>query len=68
MAKIGVLGAEILKKYRRHALIGVLILSALITPPDVISQLLVTFPIYSLYELGIIIVKSVEKNRLKELN
>jgi sec-independent protein translocase protein TatC len=68
MAKIGLLGADILKKYRRHALIGVLILSALITPPDVISQLLVTFPIYALYELGIIVVKSVEKKRLKEFN
>lgn len=66
LAKIGILGADILKKYRRHALIGILILSALITPPDVISQLLVTFPIYSLYELGIIVVKSVEKKRLKE--
>ena len=66
LAKIGILGADILKKYRRHALVGILILSALITPPDVISQLLVTFPIYSLYELGIIVVKSVEKKRLKE--
>ena len=66
LAKIGILGADILKKYRRHALVGVLILSALITPPDVISQLLVTFPIYSLYELGIIVVKSVEKKKLKE--
>ena len=56
LAKIGIIGVDILKKYRKHALVGVLILSALITPPDVISQLLVTFPIYSLYELGIIIV------------
>ncbi len=68
MAKIGLLGVDILKKYRRHALIGILILSALITPPDVISQLLVTFPIYALYELGIIVVKSVENKRLKEFN
>ena len=68
MAKIGLLGVDILKKYRRHALIGILILSALITPPDVISQLLVTFPIYALYELGIIVVKYVENKRLKEFN
>ena len=68
LAKIGVIGVEILKKYRKHALVAILILSALITPPDVISQLLVTFPIYSLYELGIIIVKSVERKRLRELN
>ena len=68
LAKIGVIGVDILKKYRKHALVAILILSALITPPDVISQLLVTFPIYSLYELGIIIVKSVERKRLRELN
>ena len=65
LSKIGLIGVEILKKYRRHALVGVLILSALITPPDVISQLLVTLPIYALYELGIVVVKSVEKKRLK---
>ena len=68
LAKIGIIGVDILKKYRKHALVAILILSALITPPDVISQLLVTFPIYSLYELGIIIVKSVERKRLRELN
>jgi sec-independent protein translocase protein TatC len=68
LAKIGILGVDILRKYRRHALVGVLILSAIITPPDVISQLLVTFPIYALYELGIVVVKTVEKKRLKESN
>ena len=68
LSKIGLIGVEILKKYRRHALVGVLILSALITPPDVISQILVTLPIYALYELGIVVVKSVEKKRLKEIN
>ena len=59
LAKIGILGADILKKYRKHSLVAILILSALITPPDVVSQLMVSFPIYSLYEFGIIIVKRV---------
>ena len=59
---------SILKKYRKHSLVAILILSALITPPDVISQLIVSFPIYALYEFGIIIVKRVEKKRLNELN
>ena len=66
-AKIGILGADILKKYRKHSLVAILILSALITPPDVVSQLMVSFPIYALYEFGIIIVKRVEKKRLREL-
>ena len=68
LAKIGILGADILKKYRKHSLVAILVLSALITPPDVVSQLLVSFPIYALYEFGIIIVKRVEKKRLKELS
>ena len=67
LAKIGILGPDILKKYRKHSLVAILILSALITPPDVVSQLLVSFPIYALYEFGIIIVKRVEKKRLKDL-
>ena len=48
LAKIGILGSAILKKYRRHSLVVILILSAIITPPDVVSQLLVTIPVYSL--------------------
>ena len=64
LAKVGLINSIVLKKYRRHAIVIVLILSALITPPDVISQLLVTFPIYILYELGILIVVSIEKKLL----
>jgi sec-independent protein translocase protein TatC len=67
LAKLGILSADVLKKYRRHSLVGILILSALITPPDVVSQLLVSFPIYALYEFGIIIVKRVENKNLKEI-
>ena len=67
LAKIGILGPDILKKYRKHSLVAILILSALITPPDVVSQLLVSFPIYALYEFGIIIVKRVEKKRKKDI-
>lgn len=61
LAKIGILGSAILKKYRRHSLVVILILSAIITPPDVVSQLLVTIPVYSLYEIGVLVVKRVEK-------
>ena len=60
LAKIGILGSAILKKYRRHSLVVILILSAIITPPDVVSQLLVTIPVYSLYEIGVLVVKRVE--------
>ena len=63
LAKIGVLSSAVLKKYRRHSIVVILILSAIITPPDVISQLLVTLPIYTLYEIGIVVVKRVEKRK-----
>jgi sec-independent protein translocase protein TatC len=63
LAKIGILSSAVLKKYRRHSIVVILILSAIITPPDVISQLLVTFPIYTLYEIGIVVVKRVEKRK-----
>ena len=63
LAKIGILSSAVLKKYRRHSIVVILILSAIITPPDVISQLLVTLPIYTLYEIGIVVVKRVEKTK-----
>jgi len=59
--KLGVLNAGVLKKYRKHAIIGILILSAIITPPDLISQVIVGVPIVLLYEVGILVSKRVEK-------
>lgn len=63
LSKIGVVTPEFLKKYRKHAIVGVLILSAIITPPDFISQVIVSVPIIILYEVGIVISKRVEKAR-----
>ena len=66
LTKIGLVTPEILKKYRKFALIFVLIISALITPPDIVSQIIVAIPILILYELSIYISKVVIKNQLKE--
>lgn len=63
LAKIGVVSSKFLKRYRRHALILILILSAIITPPDIASQILVSIPLALLYEIGIIIAKRVERRR-----
>ena len=65
LSKIGMVTPEFLRKYRKHSIVGVLILSAIITPPDFISQVIVSIPIILLYEIGIIISGRVEKNRLK---
>ena len=53
LGKLGVVNSEILKKYRKHALFLLTLVSALITPPDILSCILVTIPLYMLYELSI---------------
>jgi sec-independent protein translocase protein TatC len=65
LAKIGIITASFLRKYRKHAIVGVLILAAAITPPDLVSQIVVSIPILLLYEIGIFVVARVEKNKLK---
>jgi sec-independent protein translocase protein TatC len=59
----GIVTSKMLKSYRRHSIVIILIVSALITPPDVVSQLLIAMPILVLYEVGIIIAKRLEKQR-----
>jgi sec-independent protein translocase protein TatC len=59
LAKIGILTADTMKEYRRVAVVVILILSAVITPPDVTSQIILCFPILLLYELGIVIARKV---------
>jgi sec-independent protein translocase protein TatC len=61
LAKIGLISSTFMKKYRKHSFVVTLILSAIITPPDVFSQVLVAIPIVVLYELSIIIAKRIEK-------
>lgn len=66
LTKMGLITPDFLKKYRKHALVLVLILAAIITPPDVISQIIVGIPIMILYEVSIIISKIVVKRELKK--
>lgn len=63
LTKIGLFDSAFLKKYRKHAIVIILILAAIITPPDVISQVIVSIPILILYEIGIVVSKRVEKQR-----
>ncbi len=66
LSKFGITSPEFLKKYRKYTLIIVLIVAAIITPPDVISQVIVSIPIMILYEFSIIISKLVyKKERIK---
>jgi len=67
LAKMGIVSVEFLKTYRKHAIVVFFILSAIITPPDMFSQLLVSFPLIFLYEISIKIARRVEKSRVDEL-
>ena len=66
LTKIGLVTPEILKKYRKIALVIVLILSAIITPPDVASQIVVAIPVLILYQISIHISKLVLKRENKK--
>ncbi|MDR2847657.1 MAG: twin-arginine translocase subunit TatC [Bacteroidales bacterium] len=57
LTKVGVVTPEVLKKYRKHAYIILLILAAVITPPDIFSQILVVLPLMMLYEASILLTK-----------
>ncbi len=61
LTKAGIVTPTLLKKYRKFALVGVLILSAIITPPDILSQIIVAIPVVILYELSIGISRMVIK-------
>lgn len=65
LTKVGLVTPEILKKYRKIALVVVLILSAVITPPDVTSQIVVSIPVLILYQVSIYISKLVVKRDAK---
>ena len=66
LTKMGLITPDFLKKYRKHALVLVLVLAAVITPPDIISQIIVAIPILMLYEVSIYISKIVIKRELKK--
>jgi sec-independent protein translocase protein TatC len=67
MGKAGLVSAGGLKSVRKYAVVGILVLAALVTPPDVITQLILFVVVYGLYEVSIQLVARVEKKREKEL-
>ncbi len=63
LSKIGIITPQKLKKYRKHAIVLFLIISGIITPPDVFSQFLVAIPLYLLYEFSIKISRKVHEKK-----
>ncbi len=66
LGKAGIIGSETMKKFRKHAVVVIFIVAAIITPPDVITQFLIAIPLMGLYQIGISVVKRIEKKREKE--
>jgi sec-independent protein translocase protein TatC len=66
LARIGLISSSFLKKYRKYAFVIILIVSAIVTPPDVVSQIILTIPLYSLFELGVLIAARVERQQKLE--
>jgi len=66
LSKLGLLSPTFMRTYRKHAVVVTLILSAIITPPDISSQVLLTIPLLILYEFSIYISKMVEKKAVNK--
>lgn len=67
LSKVGLLTPKFLRRYRKHSYVVLLIIAAIITPPDVLSQVIVTIPLVILYEISIFISQRVEKTNARRL-
>lgn len=67
MTRAGLVTSQLLKAYRKHAIVVILVLGAMLTPPDPISQILIAVPLVLLYQVGIAIAKRVERRAEKAL-
>jgi sec-independent protein translocase protein TatC len=65
LAKIGVVSATSLKKFRKYSILIIVVLTGIITPPDMFSQIICSIPLIILYEVSILVCKRVEKNEVK---
>jgi sec-independent protein translocase protein TatC len=66
LTKIGIITPQFLIKYRRHSIVVIFIVAAVITPPDVFSQTLVAIPLLMLFEIGVLVSKAVYRQKQKE--
>lgn len=65
LGRLGIINATMMCKVRRYAFVAILIAGAVITPPDVLTQVMLAGPVYALYEISIIIVRITGKKREK---
>ena len=63
IVRSGLVQKETLKDYRRYIYVGMFLIAAIFTPPDVVSQLIVAFPLIAFYEIGIIVASLITKRQ-----
>jgi len=66
LTRVGMLTPMFMRSYRKHAYVVILIIGAIVTPPDLLSQMLISLPLFLLYEISIFISAHVLRKRLKE--
>ncbi len=66
LGRAGIVGADSLRKGRKYAIVGILAVAAFATPPDFISQIMLTVPVYGLYEISIWIVAMMERKAAEQ--
>lgn len=66
LGKLEVINSELLRSYRKYAFLVIMVVAAIITPPDLMTLILVTIPLYLLYEASILILKRMEKRASKK--
>lgn len=64
LVQMEIIEADFLRRKRRHAIVGIFIVAAVLTPPDVMSQILMALPLMFLYEVSVIVCKRIEKKRI----
>lgn len=65
LTRMGIVTPTFLKKYRKHSLVVIMVVAAIITPPDVISQVLVALPLYILYEVSILLSVRIRRKKVE---
>ena len=66
LTRMGIVSAGFLRRYRRHAFVVLLVIAAIITPPDIFSLVLVILPLYGLYELSIKLAARIERKQSRK--
>ena len=67
LSKVGIVTPKLMRRFRKHSIVVILVLAALLTPPDPISQILIALPLFALYQISIYISAFVLRRQRKEL-